>query len=132
MASYKTLDIYKKTYDLNKVLLPLLNNINRSYRYNLGEQTRLLSVKLLHLIYKINNNIQDRLTIFPLFFETFEILKINLQLMYDLELIKGKKIYNVFKLLNDIGKQSNKWFKYTKNPYGNNKSENLGEFSNNN
>lgn len=93
MSSYNQLPIYHKTREFVIMLNKLVVTFNKSYKYNLGEELRKKSLKLLSLIYKANTarDTSEKVRYLTEFVDIFEIIKISLSLATDLYVFDKKR-----------------------------------------
>ena len=82
MATYDNLPVYKKTYDLLLQLFRLGQNMERDYRYTIGENLKKEVIELLMNVYRANCR-SERTALIEAAREHTEVLRLLLRLLHD-------------------------------------------------
>lgn len=113
MARADTLPIYLATYRLLLELYQTTAKFDKKYKYSLGEAVQTDAMRLLRLIYQANHR-ESKVADLEDFLGVYEVVKIQLRLAKDLNLISIKKMAHLSVLMTDIAKQAAAWIKHEK------------------
>ena len=105
MATYNQLPVYKATYDLLLYVYQIGKNVQRDYRYTLGETLKKDLIMILTLIYRANSTRQKVETIIEAR-EKLVAVKLQLRLLHDLKQLSLKNYANASLMTESLSKQS--------------------------
>lgn len=108
---YDNLPVFKTTYDLLLLMFRIGKNLQREYRYTLGENVKNELVKLLVCIYHANNDTEKILHIQNAQ-QCVVIIKLQIRLLTDLKQIPLKQYTAMAESVASISKQLAAWLKY--------------------
>lgn len=108
MATYDNLPVYKKTYDLLLQLFRLGQNMERDYRYTIGENLKKEVIELLMNVYRANCR-SERTDLIEAAREHTEVLRLLLRLLHDLKQISVKELAQANENIEDISRQLLYW-----------------------
>ena len=108
MATYNQLPVYKATYDLLLYVYQIGKNVQRDYRYTLGETLKKDLIMILTLIYRANSTRQKVETIIE---AREKLVAVKLQLLHDLKQLSLKNYANASLMTESISKQLSAWQK---------------------
>lgn len=111
MAQYDNLPVYKAVYDLLLALFRSSHNLQREYRYTIGEKLKEELTELVILIYRANSTREKG----PLIHEArerIELAKLSLRLLYDLRQLSMKQYVRYAEMTENISRQLAAWEKY--------------------
>lgn len=114
MANYDNLPVYKAAYDLLLYVFQIGHNMQRDYRYTLGETLKKELVGILVLIYKANM-VTGKSDIIAEARERIVVVKLHLRLLCDLKQISMKGYANGAQMAESVSKQLAAWQKSQKN-----------------
>lgn len=120
MANYDNLPVYKSAYDLLLYVFQIGHNMQRDYRYTLGETLKKELVGILVLIYKANM-VTGKSDIIAEARERIVVVKLHLRLLCDLKQISMKGYANGAQMAESVSKQLAAWQKSQKNANNTNK-----------
>jgi hypothetical protein len=109
MATYDQLMIYKQAYDLTTDLMPLTKNMDRGYKFTLGERINNASVEMLISVYRINTTYDNRERYFASAREQVELVRLLLRLMKDLRIVTVNRFTRLNETVESISKQLTGW-----------------------
>ena len=112
MANYNQFPVYNSTYDLLLYLYQVGQNMQRDYRYTLGESMKKDLVEVLVLIYRANAS-RQKAEIIGEARERLVTVKLRLRLLHDLKQISLKAYANTSVMAESISKQLAAWQKST-------------------
>lgn len=95
MATYNQLPVYKATYDLLLYVYQTGKDVQRDYRYTLGETLKKDLITILTLIYRANAN-RQKVEIIVEAREKLVAVKLQLRLLHDLKQLSLKKLRQRF------------------------------------
>lgn len=110
MATYNQLPVYKATYDLLLFVYQIGQNVQRDYRYTLGETMKKDLIEVLVLIYRANSSRQKGEVISEAR-EKLVAVKLQLRLLNDLKQISLKAYADASLMTESISKQLAAWQK---------------------
>lgn len=111
MAHYDNLPVFKAVYDLLLALFRSSHNLQREYRYTIGEKLKGELTELIMLIYRANST-QDKGMHIQQAREHAELVKLNLRLLHDLKQLSMKQYIRYAEMSENISKQLTAWYKY--------------------
>jgi hypothetical protein len=108
MALYYDLPVFSDTYQLTLKVFELTQHFSREYKYTLGQDMKRDCITLVRSIYRANKY-KERKTYLEQFLDEFEVLKFELRLCKDLNLITIKQQAQLALAMEKIGKQITGW-----------------------
>lgn len=108
MALSEELPIYRDTYKLLLEIYKVTNKFSREYKYSLGQDMKRDALILFRNIYRANVNLRKR-AFLEEFLSDYEILKLEIRLCRDLNIISIKKLAELSAVMDRIGKQATAW-----------------------
>ncbi len=108
MALSEELPIYRDTYKLLLEIYKVTNKFSREYKYSLGQDMKRDALILFRNIYRANVNLRKR-AFLEEFLSDYEILKLEIRLCRDLNIISVKKLAELSAVMDKIGKQATAW-----------------------
>ena len=113
MALYDQLPIYKDSYDLLLLLYQISKNMDRDYKFTLGEKIKSAAADFIINIYRANSR-EDKSVILEEAKTQIEIIRLMLRVYKDLHQISIKDYIKVSEKLESCSKQVNAWYKSQK------------------
>ena len=110
MAIYDTLPVYKTSYDLLLEIFNFSKNMEREYKYTIGESLKKETVELITNIYRANSS-QEKKTLLQKARENIEVVRLYLRLIKDLKQIDLAKFVRINVLIESVSKQLSFWQK---------------------
>jgi hypothetical protein len=117
MATYDQLPVYKATYDLLYTIFQLCQNMERDYKFTIGENLKKEVIDLIMNVYRANCR-EDKRDLIGMARENAEVIRLLLRLLKDLKQIKLEKFVDMNEKLESISKQLAAWHKKQKIPNG--------------
>ena len=108
MATYDNLPVYKKTYDLLLQLFRLGQNMERDYRYTIGENLKKEVIELMMSVYRANC-CAEKTALIEAAREHTEVVRLLLRLLQDLKQISLKEFVQANEIIEDISRQLVFW-----------------------
>ncbi|MDD3190782.1 MAG: four helix bundle protein [Candidatus Pacebacteria bacterium] len=108
MAQYNHLPIFQLGYKLTLEIYKTTQRFPREYKYSLGQRLKEISAEFLDYVV-IANSLEDKMPAIKNAELRIERLKIHVRLAYDLKIISLGKYEEVFRSLEDLGKQLSGW-----------------------
>ena len=108
MALYDQLPVYKASYDLLLELYLVSKNMERDYKFTLGENIKNESTALILLIYKANASF-DKVALLTQAKEKVEVIRLLLRIYKDLKQLSAPQFVKVSDQLESVSKQINAW-----------------------
>ena len=108
MVLSEELPIYRDTYKLLLEIYKVTNKFSREYKYSLGQDMKRDALILFRNIYRANVNLRKR-AFLEEFLSDYEILKLEIRLCRDLNIISVKKLAELSAVMDKIGKQATAW-----------------------
>ncbi len=102
------LPVYKNTYDLVLETFRVAKELNREYKYTLGESIKKESMEIITDIYRANSSHSKKLHIKKAR-EKIETIRMFFRLARDLKQVGLKKFVNVNEKIENISKQLSAW-----------------------
>ena len=109
MALYNQLPVYKASYDLLLQLFQISKNMERDYKFTLGENIKKEATTLIIQIYKANTQ-QDKREFLLLAKEKVEVIRLLLRIYKDLKQLSVQQYVTVSEQLESVSKQVNAWY----------------------
>ncbi len=114
MATYDNLPVYKATYDLLLLLFKACRDMQRDYRYTLGEALKKELIDLMTNIYRANCRAEKK-ELLGHATENIEVVRLQLRLCNELKQIPLKHFIVANQNVESISKQLHAWMKSCKN-----------------
>ena len=112
MALYDQLPVYKACYDLLLHLYQVSKNMERDYKFTLGENIKNEATSLIIQIYKANSN-QNKVEFLLTAKEKVEIIRLQLRIYKDLKQIALPQFVELSEKIESISKQLNAWYNFS-------------------
>ena len=110
MATFDNLPVYKVSYDLLTLLFKSCRNMQRDYRFTLGESMKNELLKLMMNVFRANSVTEKREYIHSAR-ENLELIRLLLRLSHDLKQTPLKDFVMANTLIDSMGKQLTAWHK---------------------
>lgn len=111
MAIYDNLPVFKETYDLLLQIMRLSMNLQRDFRYTIGEKLKVEIMDLCIYIYKANGNYEKREFIEKAR-ERMVVIKLNIRVLHDMKQISLKQFAMLADRMESVSKQLASWERY--------------------
>lgn len=108
---YDNLPVFKAAYDLLLLMFNTGKNLQREYRFTLGENVKNELIKLLVCIYHANSS-ADKAPHILRAQECVVVIKLQIRLLTDLKQVPMKQYMGMAELIASISKQLASWLKY--------------------
>lgn len=118
MAIYTNLPVYEDSYQLLLCLVSFSRNMQRDFRYTLGEQVKDKVVEMMVLIFRANKS-KDKTEHIVQAREKLAEVQIVIRLLNELRQISDKQFTALVEKTVNISKQLSSWEKYTFRNNGN-------------
>jgi len=112
MALHTEIEIYKATYELTKLVIPLVANMPRNYKADFGAELRRRCMALVMRTYEANTT-DDKPPVLRRMRQEVEAVNLSLRLAVDLQLISRPQFARAIALTEGIGKQATGWQKHS-------------------
>lgn len=109
MALYDQLPVYKVSYDMLLRLYLLTKNMDRDYKFTLGERIKNESTELLINIYTANTR-EEKKEILERVKKNIEVIRLLLRVYKDLKQISVHDFIAISEKLESTSKQINAWY----------------------
>lgn len=106
------LPVFRKMYDLNLMLIRLVNNFPKQYKYNVGDELIKTSLRLFKHLFAANmeyDNKIKRVEHLDNFLDDYDLLKVLIRLANEERMFSIKDAVNLALLTENITKQINGW-----------------------
>ena len=113
MATYDQLPVYKKTQDLLLAIFHICQNMERDYKYTIGERLKNEILQLQINVFKANCR-EDKCDLLGLTRENVEVVRLLVRLLHDLKQIKSEVFVNLNVIIESVSKQLTAWQKSSK------------------
>ena len=113
MAIHSNLPVYKVCYDLLLLLFKTCGNMQRDYKFTLGEQVKKELITLMVNIYRANCR-QAKKELLGEARENLEVIRLLLRLTIELKQIPIKTFVKANDMIENISKQLTLWEKKSK------------------
>lgn len=108
MATYDNLPVYKASYDLLLEIFIFSKNMDKEYKYTIGENLKKETTDLITNIYRANCS-QNKRELIQKARENTEIVRLYLRLIKDLKQVALSKFVTINEIIESISKQLNLW-----------------------
>jgi hypothetical protein len=110
MATYDNLPVYKQTYDLLLQLFRVCQNMERDYKFTLGENIKKEVIALIINVYRANcRESREKFLMIQGGRENVEVIRLLLRLLQDLKQIGLKEFISANEKLESVSKQMAAW-----------------------
>jgi hypothetical protein len=110
MATYDNLPVYKQTYDLLLQLFRVCQNMERDYKFTLGENLKKEVITLIINVYRANcRENKEKLLLLQGGRENVEVVRLLLRLLQDLKQIGLNEFISANEKLESVSKQMAAW-----------------------
>lgn len=106
---YNQLPIYRDTYMLLTEIYRATGKFPRDYKYTLGQDMKRDSLALFRELYGANTSADERRRYLDRFLTAFEMLKVELRLCVDMNVLPIKKLAQLSLIMDGIAKQARAW-----------------------
>ncbi len=110
MALVYELPVYKASYDLLMEIFELVKQLQREYKYTIGEKLKNEALEMIMNIYRANTRAQKKDTL-QVAREHLEVVRLLMRLTKDMKQININRFVDVNKKIEDISKQLTAWQK---------------------
>lgn len=114
MVLYNQLPIYRDSYMLLTEIYEATGKFPRDFKYTLGQDMKRDCLDLFRHLYNANVFADKRAEHLNNFLASFELLKIELRLCVDMNVLSIKKLAHLSLIMDSIGKQATVWRKKSK------------------
>lgn len=114
MVLYNQLPIYRDSYVLLLEIYQVTNKFSRDFKYTLGQDMKRDALELFRHLYEANVSVDERRKHLDKFFTAFELLKTEIRLCVDLNVLSIKKLAQISLMMENISKQARAWKKKSK------------------
>lgn len=111
MVLYSQLPIYRDSYQLLLEIYQATNKFPRDFKYTLGQDMKRDSLALFRELYGANVSAENRRQHLDDFLTAFELLKVEIRLCVDLNVLSIKKLAQLSLIMDSIAKQAASWRK---------------------
>ena len=111
MVLYNQLPIYRDAYQLLLEIYQITNKFPRDFKYTLGQDMKKSALELFKELYNANISIENHKEYINKFLASFELLKIEMRLCTDLQILSVNKLAQLSLIMDCIGKQASGWRK---------------------
>jgi hypothetical protein len=108
MALYYDLPVFKDVYQLILLIYDYTKDFPKEYKYTLGQDMKRDAMHLVRSIYRANK-VKDKVVYLEAFLDDFELLKLEIRLSADMEILSLKKQVKLNAMMEGIGKQITGW-----------------------
>ena len=110
MATYDNLPVYKQTYDLLLQLFRTCQNMERDFKFTLGENIKKEIIELITNVYRANcRNNTEKLPLLRSAQENVEVVRLLLRLLNDLKQLGLKEFISANEKIESVSKQLAAW-----------------------
>lgn len=110
MANYIELPVYKASYDLLLQIFQLTHNLNREYKFTLGEKLKNEIAELLSNIYRANR-VREKAKLLEKARENLELVRLYIRILLDTKQMGNKKHIFINQSIEKVSKQLAGWHK---------------------
>ena len=106
------LPVFRKMYDLNLMLIRLVNNFPKQYKYNVGDELIKTFLRLFKHLFAANREYDNkikRVEHLDNFLDDYDLLKVLIRLANEERMFSIKDAANLALLTENITKQINGW-----------------------
>ena len=108
MALYYELKVFKDVYKLILIIFEITKEFPREYKYTLGQDMKRDAINLVRSIYRANKA-KSKKEYLEGFLDDFEILKLEIRLCTDMNILAIRKQAEISLLMDGIGRQITGW-----------------------
>ena len=108
MATYGNLPVYKQTYDLLLNFFRVSQNMERDYKFTIGESLKKEIIELIVNVYRANCH-TAKVALIEAARENTEVIRLMLRLLHDLKQIGLKEFVSCNAMLESVSKQLSAW-----------------------
>lgn len=108
---YNQLPIYRDSYLLLTEIFQITGRFPRDFKYTLGQDMKRDCLSLFRDLYGANVSPENRRKHLDNFLTSFELLKIELRLCVDFNVLPIKKLAQISLIMDNIAKQASGWRK---------------------
>ena len=108
MATYDNLPVYKKTYDLLIQLFRISQNMERDYKFTIGENLKKEVIELIMNVYRANCR-TEKTPLIEAARENTEVVRLLLRLLQDMKQIGLNEFVSANEKVEDVSKQLSYW-----------------------
>jgi aminoglycoside phosphotransferase family enzyme len=108
MAQYDQLPVYKQSYDLLLELYTISKNMERDFKFTLGEKIKNEVTDLIVNVYRANSRV-DKAILIAKARENIEVVRLLMRLYKDLKQIKTNEYVSVSEKIESVSKQLAAW-----------------------
>ena len=109
MVLYNQLPVYRDSYMLLTEIYQITSKFPKDYKYTLGQDMKRDALSLFRHLYNANCSMHDKQEHLELFLKDFELLKIELRLCVDLNVLSVRKLAQLSLITDSISKQVTSW-----------------------
>lgn len=109
MVLYSKLPVYRDSYMLLTEIYRATNSFPKDYKYSLGQDMKRDVLSLFRHLYNANCSMNNKREYLELFLKDFELLKIELRLCVDLNILSIRKLAQLSLITDSISKQVISW-----------------------
>jgi hypothetical protein len=110
MATYDNLPVYKQTYDLLLQLFKVCQNMERDFKFTLGENIKKEIIDLIINVYRANcRENKEKFPLIKIAQENVEVVRLLLRLLNDLKQIGMKEFISANEKIESVSKQLSAW-----------------------
>jgi len=110
MATYDNLPVYKTSYDLFLELFRACQNMERDYKFTIGENLKKEVIELIKNVYRANSR-HEKSEPLAAGRENAEVIRLLLRILRDLKQVKTETLVSLNEKLESISKQLAAWQK---------------------
>jgi len=109
MVTYDNLPVYKASYDLLLGLFHTTAQLERDYRFTIGEQIKKETIEMMLCIYRANKDRSERRENIGVARERIETIRVLLRILKDLKRIGVKRFVVLQECVESVSKQLSGW-----------------------
>lgn len=108
MAQYDNLPVYKQSYDLLLQLFHVCQNMERDYKFTLGESIKKETVEMIINVFRANCK-EDKIPYITFARENVEVIRLLVRLLQDMKQMGLKEFVSINEKVESISKQLTAW-----------------------
>ena len=108
------LPVFRKMYDLNILIIHLVDKFQKLYKYSIGEEMIKTSLGLFKHLISANRDVENRVSHLDKFLDGFDLLKVYIRLVNENKMISLKEEAKLALITESISKQIIGWKKKSK------------------